>query len=220
MPTGRWAQPGKRRRGFSLIELLVVIVIIGISVTLGLSGILSALKRQRLATAASEVNNLVTKVYSTMQNENLQTFLVFGKYVAGTGTDVAVVIDRPVANVCDEAIDPNNDGLFDDAPRNLVPWRYRIPADIALSNAAANGQTFNAPWRRPTTGSISAVLLCDFMGRAMTPPAAAGGARAVVNTPATVTLTHADMISGKLTPQVTYTVSIAPLFRSTLQRVP
>jgi len=58
------------------------------------------------------------------------------------------------------------------------------------------------------------------MGRAMTPPEAVGGARAVVTTPATVTLTHADMISGKLTPQVTYTVSIAPLFRSTVRRIP
>jgi type II secretory pathway pseudopilin PulG len=194
--------------------------ILGITLTLGLSGIVSGLKRQRLATASSEVNTLVTKVYSTMQAENEQTFLVFGKYVANRGTDVAVVVDRTVNGVCDEAIDPNNDGLFDDAPTNLVPWRYRIPADIALSNAAANGQTFNAPWRRPATGSISAVILCDFMGRAMTPPEAVGGTRAVVNTPATVTLTHADMISGKLTPQVTYTVSIAPLFRSTLRRVP
>ena len=220
MPSGRSAPPGKRRRGFSLIELLVVVVIIGLTLTLGLSGIVSALKRQRLGTAASEVNNLVTKVYSTMQDENQQTFLVFGKYVAGTGTDVAVVVDRVENGVCDEAIDPNNDGLFDDAPTNLVPWRYRIPADVALSNAAANGQTFNAPWRRPTSGPVSAVLLCDFMGRAMTPPEAVGGARAVVNTPATVTLTHAEMISGKLTPAITYTVSIAPLFRSTLRRVP
>ena len=220
MPSGRSAPPGKRRRGFSLIELLVVVVILGLTLTLGLSGIVSALKRQRLGTAASEVSNLVTKVYSTMQDENEQTFLVFGKYIAGTGTDVIVVVDRNGNGACDEAIDPNNDGLFDDAPVNLGPWRYRIPADVALSNAAANGQTFNAPWRRPTSGSVSAVLLCDFMGRAMTPPEAAGGARAVVNTPATVTLTHAEMISGKLTPAVTYTVSIAPLFRSTLRRIP
>ena len=221
MPTGRWAPPGKRRRGFSLIELLVVIVIIGISVTLGLSGILSALKRQRLATAASEVNNLVTKVYSTMQDENLRTFLVFGKYVEGSGTDVAVVVDRNDNGVCDEAIDPNNDGLLHDAPTNLVPWRVRVPEDVALSNVAANGQVFTGAWLRPSgSGPVSAVLLCDFMGRAITPPEAVGGTPAVATGLATVQLSHRDMISGSLSPLVTYTVSIGPLFKSSVRRAP
>ena len=220
MPTGRSAPPRKRRKGFSLIELLVVIVIIGLTLTLGLSGIVSALKRQRLGTAANEVNNLVTKVYSTMQDQNLQTFLAFGTYVAGTGTDVAVVIDRNENGVCDEAIDPNNDGLFDDAPTNLVPWRVRVPEDVALSNAAANGQVFTGAWRRPTSGSVSAALLCDFMGRAITPPEDATGTPAVAAGPSTVQLSHRDMISGSLTPLVTYTVSIGPLFRSSVRRIP
>lgn len=220
MPTGRWAPPGKRRRGFSLIELLVVIVIVGIAAMLGLSGILSALKRQRLGTAASEVNNLVTKTFTTMQSENLQTFLVFGKYVAGSGTDVAVVVDRNENGVADEAIDPGGDGLFDDAPTDLVPWRVRVPEDVALSNVAANGQVFTGGWRRPGSGAISATLLCDFMGRAITPPEDATGTPAIATGLATVQLSHRDMIEGSLTPLVTYTVSIGPLFKSSVRRVP
>ncbi len=219
MPSSRWAPTRKRRKGFTLVELLVVIAIIGLTVTLGLSGILSALRRQRLSSAANEVGTLAGKAFTTMQDENQQTFLVFSKYVAGSGTDVAVVVDENENGVCDEAIS-NAAGLFSDAPRTRVPWRVRLPEDIALSNTALSGQVFNAQWRRPTSGAVSAVLLCDFMGRAIIPPEAVGGARAVATGPATVQLCQRDMISGELEPLVTYTVSVAPLFKVTVRRVP
>lgn len=226
MPSSRSAPTRKRRRGFTLVELLVVIAIIGLTVTLGISGIVSALKRQRLASTASEVNNLVTRVYSTMQDQNANVFLAFGKPVAGRGTDVAIVVDANENLVCDEAIDTNNDGLFDEAPRNLVPFRVRVPADVVFSNTDPTALSFNSQWAKPTgTGPVAAVLLCDFMGRALipattapTPPAA--GIFAVPTGAATVQLCHTEMITGRLTPLVTYTLSISPLFKTSVRRVP
>ena len=43
---------------------------------------------------------------------------------------------------------------------------------------------------------------------------------AMITGPATVQLSHRDMIDGSLQPLVTYTVSIAPLFKVTVTRVP
>ncbi len=216
MPSGRSAPPGRRRRGFSLIELLIVIVIIGLSVTLGLSGILSALKRQRLNTASAELNTLVGRTLTEMQNRNVPTYLVFGKYVAGVGTDVAVTIDQN--NDQDGFdIDTNGDGLLDDAaPVDRVLHRVRLPEDVALSNTALNAQSFNSQWLRPSSGPVSAALRCDFMGRAQIP----GAADVMISGPATVQLSHRDMIAGSLTPLVTYTISISPLFKARVTRVP
>jgi type II secretory pathway pseudopilin PulG len=208
------------------MELLIVIIIIGLTVGLGFSGINSAFKRQRLGSAAGEVATLAGRALTEMQNRNSPTFIAFGKYVARFGTDAAVVLDVNANLVCDEAVDPNNDGLFDDAAANVVLWRTRIPADVALSNLALNGQTFNGQWARPTAGPVSAALLCDFMGRAMIPsttvptPPATVSLAAVATGPATVQFCHEHMIEGSLTPLVTYTVSIAPLFKATLTRVP
>ncbi|HQP87076.1 MAG TPA: type II secretion system protein [Thermoanaerobaculia bacterium] len=216
MPTGRSAPPGRRRRGFSLIELIVVLAILGLTLTLGLSGIVSALKRQRLNTASADINTLVNRTLAEMQNRNLATYLVFGKYVAGTGTDVVVTIDRN--NDGDGFdIDTNGDGLFDDAaPVDGVLHRVRLPEDVALSNTALNAQSFNSQWLRPSSGPVSAALRCDFMGRAQIP----GAAEVMISGPATVQLSHRDMIAGSLTPHVTYTVSISPLFKASVARVP
>ncbi len=219
---------GRRgRRGFTLAEVVVVVAILALTIAIGVGSVSSAVKRQRVASAAEDLKTLAARALSTMQDQNRTTFLVVGRYVAGTGTDAAVVFDANGNNVCDEAIDPNNDNLFfEDAPRILVPWRIRIPEDVALSNSSPTGQVFNTQWARPATGPVSAALLCDFMGRAMIPgvtvptPPATAAIVGMATGPATVQLSHADMISGDLTPLVTYTVSVTPLFKASVRRVP
>lgn len=198
------------------MELIVVVAIIGLTALIGFSGVNSTLKRQRVGTAADEVKTLVGRAFTEMQNRNVVTYLVFGRYVAGSGTDVVVSVDGN--NDGDgEDVDKDNDGLFDDGDNDdRVLWRYRVPEDVALSNSGLATQTFNAQWLRPSSGSVSAVLLCDFRGRAMIPSAAPQ----MINGPATVQFCHRDMIAGTLKPLVTYTVSVAPLFKGSVTRVP
>jgi prepilin-type N-terminal cleavage/methylation domain-containing protein len=204
------------RRGVSLVELLVVLAILAIVLTFGISGMNAAFKRQRLGSAADELRTLGDRARAEMQSRNAETFVVFGRYVDGVGTDVAVVADgNGDGDGLD--VDANGDGLFDD-PVNAdrVLWRFRVPADVALSNASLTAQSFNSQWGRPSSGPVSAVLMCDFMGRAMIP----GSTPTMIAGPATVRLTHREMLSEQLKPFVTYTVSIEPLFRTSIGRTP
>lgn len=212
----RRARTNTQRRGVSLVELLVVLAILTAALTLGISGLDAAFKRQRLGSAAESLRTLGDRVRAEMQGRNAPAFLVFGRYVAGAGTDVAVVVDgNGDGDGLD--VDANGDGLFDDAANaDRVLWRFRVPADVALSNTALDDQSFNTQWGRPSSGPVSAVLMCDFMGRAMIP----GSTPNMIAGPATVRLTHREMISERLEPFVTYTLSIEPLFRASIGRTP
>lgn len=215
MAASRQAPGRSRRRGVTLIELIVVLAILGLALTFGLSGLNSAFKRQRLNTAAEDLKTLAGRALTEMQNRNVPTFLVFGNYIADVGTDVAVVIDTNGDGTWD--VDKNSDGLFDDPDNDdEVLWRTRVPVDVALSSTALAVQAFNTQWARPSSGPVSAALMCDFMGRAMIP----GATPAMITGPATVQLSHREMIAGSLTPQVTYTVSVGPLFKASIARVP
>ena len=227
MPASRRAQSRTRRRGFSLIEMLIVLFILGIALLFGFAAMNSAFKRQKLGSAAEEVKSLAGRALTEAQSRNVQTFLVFGKYVDGVGTDVAVVADRNGNGLLDEAYDPNGDGLLDDAAPTVVLRRTRVPAEVFLVKAVdASPTQWSAAgdqpqWRVPPppsggTATFSTAILCDSRGRAMVP----GASPSMIPGPATIQFTHRDMVSGSLTPFVTYTVSIGPLFKAAITRVP
>lgn len=243
MRASRRAQSRTGRRGFSLMEILVVIAILGLALTFGLAGLNAALKRQRLNSAAEEVKSLAGRALTEAESRNVQTFLVFGDYVDGVGTDVAVVVDTNGNGVLDEAYDPNGDGLLDDASPTVVLRRTRVPAEVFLiapvdaspvqwAAAGAQVQWRVSPPPGSATPTFSTAILCDSRGRAMVPgtpdtpnpappPATlSGNPPSMIPGPATIQLTHRDMVAGSLTPLVTYTVSIGPLYKAAIGRVP
>ena len=218
----------ERRRGFSLLELIVVVAILGITALIGISNVNASLKRQKVATAAEEVKTLAGRALTEMQNRNAPTFLVFGRYVAEIGTDVAVILSADEDTELDEAIDPNGDGLLDDASAAILLWRTRIPPEVFLARdstsaavvwaAAGEQPQLRIPDTDPAPPDLlfTNALACDFRGRALLP----GVAPPMIRGPARIQLTHRDMVSGVLTPSVVHTVTIGPLFKATVTRVP
>jgi prepilin-type N-terminal cleavage/methylation domain-containing protein len=191
--------------GFTLVELLVVVAVIGIALLVGIQGLTSTVKRQNLASASNDLTAFAQRVQIEMQRRNTVSFLLVHPWTA-QGTLVELILDT------------NANGLPDDA----VLASYTLRPELALSSTSATGQTFNAQWTSPADGTH--YLECDFQGRAMittlsAPPVTATGAQQI-SAPATVPLSHSDMISGSLTPQVVYTLSINPVWKPSLARTP
>ena len=194
----------RSRRGFSLIEILAVVAIIGIAALLGFKGLVGALKRQSLASASNDLRAFVQRAQIETQRRNVVGFLLVRAWNAN-GTPMEIILDR------------NSNGLPDDAAFAT----YTLPPDLRLSSTDATGltQAFDAQWTNPGDGTH--YLECDFQGRALIttlpPPAPPATVTAQqIAAPATVPLTHKDMISGGLGPKVVYTLSINPVWSASL----
>ncbi len=83
--------------------------------------------------------------------------------------------------------------------------RYTIPPDISLSTTDITLVQTN--W--PVVGGIP-ILQCDYMGRTIDPTT---GDQVAVGQ--TLVVTHVDMVQGKLTPRLVYTITINPLWNTT-----
>ncbi|MGZ6987569.1 MAG: pilus assembly FimT family protein, partial [Thermoanaerobaculia bacterium] len=69
------------RRGFSLVELLAVLFILGIMVVVGGREISRAWKRQKLQSASTDIRVLFQRALSEMQRQNMRTFIQVGPAV-------------------------------------------------------------------------------------------------------------------------------------------
>lgn len=188
------ARAPKGERGFSLIEVLVVVAIMGMVAVILTVATSKALKRQRLETAAQEFKGFVDRAYILTAQQGRGVFTEIGP-VQANGSRIVRLVE-----------DTNENGAMETTDRELE--RMTLTSDIVLSNSA----TAATAWPAGAGGTL--VLLCDTLGRAVNP--GTGQPRTAA---ARVMLTHIEMTgSGTLRPVLTFTVDVTPLWRPTVTK--
>jgi prepilin-type N-terminal cleavage/methylation domain-containing protein len=190
------------QRGFTLVEALVVVLIIGFLAALAVVQVNKAWQRSRLEGEAGTVQSFLQSAYTFMVNNRAPVFVRL--VVSATGATVL-------------AITQNSDGS------GTVFASHTFPDFVSLSTTDPAPGVLDAAtvWPcgacPPATCTIGpgtpGVLECDTMGRAMdtscSPPQMVSGVQSLI-------LTHVDMVRGSLQPRVVYTIQIPPVWKARL----
>ncbi len=232
--------PARRRgrRGFSMIEMLAVVVIVGIIFVIGSSEISKAWKRQKLQSASGDVRVLFQRAYSEVQRRGIPVFVQVGPLVTAGASRYL-----PIYLVGDQTQDQVLD-CFQRVPTagcpDLLIDQYNIVVkglsgtlgvsgvdqEFSLSNLNTS-EIMSTLWSDNTTPwTAGRVLMCDLQGRTMSvgPKPAAPKAGLPASTglqivaPATLVFTHVDVVNGSFQPPTRFLLTINPVWSVRVQR--
>lgn len=218
-------------RGFSLVELLVVVLILGILFVVGGGEINRAWKRQKVQSAATDIKVLMQRALPEMQQRNMQTFVRIGPFVNAGGVQFLPIYLVGDANG-NAALDafanpptgPNPDLLIDEydimvVGKTGVKGVTGAAQEFCLSTDGATpvanlSEIQSVRWSDNTRNWANArAVMCDFQGRAIdvtTGRQLAG--------PATVVLAHTSVVNGSLFPPTRYVLSINPVWSIRIEK--
>jgi type II secretion system protein H len=177
-----------RQSGFSLIEALVVVFIIGLLVVIILVPIGSYYQRQRLDTAANDLRVLLQSAQSEAITQH---------------TPITVSLSADSGGAVKVSLTPRPQRSAD----SLI-----VPADMMLRNN--RGATTPDSWPSPSFTS-GALLMCDPIGRALQPP---NGPQMTSVQVISITHSRMWASHDTLTPRIIYDLSVYPVWNVTLAK--
>ena len=219
----RSARRSSRRRGFTLIEMLAVVVVIGITALIGFTEYRKISRREALSVQATQISTLLQQAAVTVRQRDAITWVKIGpaysSFHRGLPTpfrDIQLVVDT----CCGAGLAVQGNGVFDDpagpgASKDTVVQTVAIPLDdVSFSTTAAPPAIEETNWGTGFLGQEagSFVLGLNFRGQTIGPNGAA------ISGMATLSLTHPDMFLGRLTPLVNYQVRVNPIWDVVVRR--
>jgi prepilin-type N-terminal cleavage/methylation domain-containing protein len=206
--TGRVGGSGIRgEAGFSLLEVLIVVAIFGMISLVMTIAVSKTLKRQRLETAAHEIQSFVERAYTNSTTHGRSIFVQVQDPAADGSRWMRMYDDGTGAIPGDGYFDPANDPLIDS---------QIITSEIPVVTTATV-----TTWPKPA-GQSYYLLQCNTLGQAMTAPlVGTSGIAQRLTGPVALALTHKEMLPDgldppKLKPIIRFDVTVNVLWRPNL----
>jgi prepilin-type N-terminal cleavage/methylation domain-containing protein len=185
-----------RSRGFTLLEALVVVFIVGMVALVSVPEILRTVKMSDLGAVSNDVAAFLQRVPLESQSRGQVMF------VRLTGEDV-VTLRRSLQMIADT----NGNGSLD-VGTDAVVQTMEIPDSVSFSRTTV-GDVDSAFFASTGSGTGKVIALgVDFRGRTILP----GGAQ--IGGLATVSMLHRDMVGtdADLTPAMDFRIEIGPVW--------